>query len=228
MKKSLGIGVVLMVLLSACKTDNAEIDMGYDYYPATVGSWISYDVDSIRHLAGVNADTFHYQIKELVESDFIDEAGRSSRRLERYYRNSSNEEWTIKDIWMVAITSRKVEKVEENIRYVRLNFPVRTNQYWNGNSLNDLDPWEYSYLQVGETSPVGDAVFENSATVEQEGAVNLIEQERGLEIYARAIGLVYKEVVEIKTDVNYMGNPVAENIQSGYELYYQYSDHGQN
>ena len=228
MKHLIGIGVLSVALFFGCKTDNAEIDMGYDFYPATIGSWISYEVDSIRHSTGASTDTFRYQIKELVESAFIDEAGRQARRLERYYRDSTGHNWNIKDIWMVAITSRKVEKTEENVRFVRLNFPVKAGQYWDGNSLNDMDPWDYSYESVGETAQSGDAFFDNTAIVVQQGAVNLIEQERGKEIYARHIGLVYKELFEIKTDINYMANPVAENIQSGYELYYRYLDHGQN
>jgi len=223
------IAIFIVLLLGACKSDPLlEVDMGYAYYPGTVGSWIEYQVDSIRHFSDANADTVHYQIRELLESAFEDEAGRSARRIERYFRLDSGGEWNIKDVWMVAITNRKVEKVEENVRFVRLTFPVKEGQFWDGNSLNTYNTWNYGYEQVGEAVPVGNWVFEDAATVEQLGPVNLIEQHRGQEVYAPDIGLVYKELIEIKTDVNYMSNPIPENIQSGYEVYYTYLNHGQN
>jgi len=228
MNNRLLISIGVIALLAGCKGENAKVDLGYAYYPAEVGAWISYDVDSIRHFPDESVDTVRYQIRELVESAFTDEAGRPARRIERYYRDSSDEDWGIKDIWMVAITNRKVEKVEENIRYVRLTFPVRNDQLWDGNALNDFEPWNYSYAEVDQAYSVEGNVFDTTATVNQEGAVNLIEQRRGQEVYAKNLGLVYKELVDIETDVNYSSNPVPENIQSGYELYYKYLDHGQN
>lgn len=219
----------LLILLAACKKDSPqEVDMGYAYYPAEVGSWITYQVDSVRHFASENTDTVRYQIRELLESAFTDDAGRPARRIERFYRNTDQESWSLKDVWMVVVTNRKVEKVEENVRFIRMTFPVKIGQYWDGNAKNTLDSWDYTYSEVGAAETVGDTYFENTAVVEQEGAVNLIEQERGKEIYAHEIGLVYKELIEIKTDVNYMSNPTPENIQSGYEVYYTYLSHGQN
>lgn len=221
--------ILLLVVLVGCKSESPEeVDLGYLYYPATVGLWVEYQVDSVRHFSDENTDTLRYQIRELLESEFVDEAGRSARRIERFFRTSSDQNWNLKDVWMVVITSRKVEKVEENDRFVRLTFPVKEGQFWDGNSLNTLGLWNYSYIQVGQAAPVGDWIFDEAATVEQEGAVNLIEQHRGREIYSPDIGLVYKELVEIKTDVNYISNPIPANIQSGYEVYYTYLNHGQN
>ncbi len=220
--------VSLPLLLVGCRGDNAEVNMGYEYYPAEVGSWIAYQVDSVRHFVEDFADTTHYQIKEVMESAFTDDGGRPARRIERYFRWDDSENWRIKDVWMVVITSRKVEKVEENQRFTRLVFPVNTNQFWDGNALNPLPRWDYSYEQVGETEVVGNIAFENAAVVLQEGSFNLIEQEIGRETYAPGIGLIYKELREIKTDVNYQSDPTPANIQSGYELWYRYVDHGKN
>lgn len=221
----IGIAVVLLI---GCKGENAEVDMGYTYYPARVGSWIEYEVDSIRHFPDDDADTLRYQIREYLESAFTDEAGRSARRIERYFRLDADADWGLADIWMVSLTERKVEKVEENIRYTRLTFPVRQGQFWDGNALNENDPWNYSYEAVDVPLSSNGVLFDSTATVIQEGAVNLIEQERGSEIYVRNIGMIYKEHIEIQTDVNYTTDPSAANIQGGYELYYKYLDHGQN
>lgn len=226
MKQFVAIGCLVLGLAS-CKSENAKPEMGYEFFPASLNSWVSYQVDSVW-FSEASADTFQYQIKELVESEFMDDEGRPARRIERYFRLSEDQPWQIKDIWKVIVTSRKVEKVEENIRYVRLNFPVKTNQYWDGNTLNTFDRWDYSYAQVGESATHNETYFHRTATVQQQGKVNLIEQERGEEIYAENVGLIYKYLLQINTQVGYTANPIPQNINNGYEVFYHYLDHGQH
>jgi len=220
--------LLVAVIFSCKKSETPVIDFGYDYYPVTIGSWISWDVDSIGHQPGNFADTFQYQIKELIESAFIDYAGRQAYRIERFYRNNASENWWLKDVWMVVFTATKAEKVEENVRYVRLVFPVRENQFWDGNALNTQNVWNYSYTSIGNSYAVGSGVFAEAAEVFQEGYNNLIEKQQGTEVYARGIGLVYKSVVDISTQFQYSINPTAPNINGGYELTMTYLDHGQN
>lgn len=220
--------IILLVFFSGCKGENAELEMGYEYYPAEIGSWISYEVDSVMHFVEDFADTVRYEIKEVVTESFIDDAGRPARRLERFYRNNDSEDWRIKDVWQVVITSVKVEKVEENERFVRLVFPVSEGKLWDGNALNTRAIWDYEIAAVGQPVMSGEFLFEEAATVNQEGALNLIEQEFGVEYYAKNIGLVFRHETMIKTDVNYLTNPTPANIQSGYELWYRYTGHGQD
>lgn len=222
------ISIGLITLLFGCKSENARVDLGYEYYPAEPGMWVSYTVDSIWHHVDETSDTAFYQIKERIDSIFTDDEGRSARRIERFYRTSSSDPWLIKDIWMAAITPRMVEKVEENIRFVRLTFPVKNDAVWNGNSVNEMGTWNYSYRNVGEAYSTGNTVFAESAVVEQEGPINLIEQQKGTEVYARNVGLISKTLIYLETDINYTSNPVPANIYDGYELYYRYTAHGQD
>src|SRR5262245_18708694 len=128
-------------LLSGCKKDpvvESPPDLGYDYFPVSVGKYIVYDVDSTRYRA-IQADTIHavYRIKEQLDSVFTDNQGRTTYKLVRYVKNYSptvsydSMQWTIKDVWVVNIIKTNAEEVEENIRYVKLIFPVAANSSWN-------------------------------------------------------------------------------------------------
>jgi len=222
--------IVLLLGLSAvaCKTKNAEVNFGYEYFPAKLGSWVSYQVDSISHEPGNFSDTVTYQIKEVLESSFTDDEGRPAIRIERFYRSNSNESWWLKDVWKVIFTANKIEKVEENVRYVRLVFPIRDDQYWDGNALNTQDAWNYSYRSFGTAFQSGSNVFSETAEVDQQGYNNLIEKQVGLEVYAKEIGLIHKSVIDLQTKFEYSINPIAANINGGYELTMTYLDHGQN
>lgn len=222
------IAIGLISFVSACKTENAKVDLGYEYYPAEPGMWVSYAVDSIWHHADATSDTAYYQIKERIDSVFTDDEGRSARRIERFYRTADDQPWLIKDIWMAAITPRMVEKVEENIRFVKLTFPVKNGAIWNGHSVNELGNWNFSYRDVGTAYSAGGTVFQETATVEQEGPINLIQQHKGTEVYARDVGMISKTLIYLETDINYTSNPVPANIYDGYELYYRYTAHGQD
>ncbi|MGL4599751.1 MAG: hypothetical protein ACRCYO_19650, partial [Bacteroidia bacterium] len=75
------IGLLVLVLVSvvACKKDKPVPDLGYTYFPDQVGHWAIYEMDSTVYDDFTN-DTVHYryQIRELIESEFTDNQGRRS------------------------------------------------------------------------------------------------------------------------------------------------------
>ena len=129
---------MMLLLTLACKKEKkAEaVDLGYTYFPTEIGQYVIYQVDSISYndfFNPVKIDTTHFQLKELVQSHFTDNEGRESDRLERYVRKNDSLPWVLRDVWYQTRTSTKAEKVEENVRFVKLIFPVEVNQKWNGN-----------------------------------------------------------------------------------------------
>ena len=117
MKKSISIFCFVFSLLFvfySCKKDkNPPPDMGYNYFPNIVGEYVVYDVDSIYYnSANINSNThkasdttYLFQIKEKVQSIYLDNQNRPTMRLERYvkYHNDtipySNMQWTIRNVW---------------------------------------------------------------------------------------------------------------------------------
>src|SRR5256885_175381 len=80
--------VMTVVFFTGCKKDKpATDDPGYSYFPDDIGHYCIYQVDSTVY-DDFHNDTFYYsyQIKEVIESYFIDNQNRNAMRVERYKR----------------------------------------------------------------------------------------------------------------------------------------------
>jgi len=187
---------ILLILIISCKKNQKEpaLDVGYEYYPINLGKFIVYQVDSIvfNDFTGT-IDTFCYQIKEFIESDFIDNQGRKTQRIERYRRLNDTSLWNIQDVWYSNRTGSTAEKVEENIRFVKLVFPVKINQVWNGNQYNYLEPQTYSYKNLHQPYDISIMHFDSTVTVVQKEELNLILDDYIIEVYAKNTGMIYKK-----------------------------------
>lgn len=193
-----------ILLLFSCKPEKiAEpADVGYDYFPLTEGQWLLYDVDSTVW-DDFTSQIYHYnsQILELTESRFTDNTGNEAFRIERYYRKNDTIDWALLDVWSANLTSASAEKVEENLRFIKMSFPVRRNQQWNGNAKNYLDEEEYTYKNLFQPLNTGQWQFDSTVTVEHSNNINLIEEDIRYEIYARNTGLVKKYTKTVKKNI---------------------------
>ncbi|MFM7079527.1 MAG: hypothetical protein ACKOYC_07020 [Bacteroidota bacterium] len=81
---------VVVAFVSSCKDEEpqppaTQQGFNYQYVPTNVGHEVVYDVQLIvkDEFTGIQ-DTTSYQLKELIESNFIDIAERPTQRIERY------------------------------------------------------------------------------------------------------------------------------------------------
>jgi hypothetical protein len=209
------IACILCISFWSCRRDvEPGPDLGYGYFPLEVGQWAIYDVEDIIYVNAdpQNWDTAVYQLKEIVESSFIDNQGRTAYRMERYKRDHPDSSWAITDAWTMNIDAYTAERVEENIRYIKLAFPIRSNQFWDGNALNNLVEWEYSYDQIDEQKTINNNAFDSTVTVQQRDYHILIDYEQAQEIYAKNVGLIYKRLKDVEIE-NFDTLQIDEGIQ---------------
>lgn len=195
--------LAILLITAACNKDSSlEYDMGYNYYPINTGHWIIYQVDSIswNEFFDSSSDTFQYQIMEIIESEFIDNEGRTTARIERYKRNSDTNQWIIKDVWFANLTSSTAEKVEENIRYIKLKFPCKIDYEWNGNAYNELGEQTYTYEYTNDEYSINDLDFDSTVKVIQKNEMTLISRKYSSEVYAKNVGMIYKSFTNLKTE----------------------------
>lgn len=198
--------VLVLCGLASCEKKGVIPDMGYNYYPDKVGSYVVYNVDSFYYddFTGL-IDTTKFQIKEKIESVFTDNQNRPTLRLERYikYFNPtlaySDMNWILKDVWTSNKTSIAAEKVEENRRFVKLAFPVEENQYWNGNSQNISESETYKYLFFDQIRIIGGIRFDSVLQVTQQDHTDLYNKKYYIEQYARNVGLVFKRIIDVSS-----------------------------
>ena len=102
----------MAIILFSCKKDDTVVDLGYNYFPESVGTFVIYDVDSFVYNDFTHTiDTFTFQVKEIIESVYKDNANRNTLRLERYYRGDASQDWLLQDVWVANKTVNRAEKV---------------------------------------------------------------------------------------------------------------------
>lgn len=196
-----------MIIFSSCeKTEDVVLDFKYEYYPTQIGHYVIYDVDSIIFDDFTEtSDTFHYQKKYVIDSTFTDGMGRQAHKLLRYHRADSTQAWTLSDVWSVVVNATSLEVVEENQRFVKLLFPPREEQTWDGNKYINitsanwyLEDWEYTAASVDVSEIVNQMQFDSAVTVIQQDYETLIEKVYAEERYAKNVGMVYKSFLALE------------------------------
>lgn len=194
------IAILGLMAVSACKKDSTIPADPYfrNYFPAEVGSYIIYDCDSIVYddFNGT-VDTFRFQIKEHYKSSFVDNSGRNALRIERWKKPADTLSWFLKDVWYVVASDNQVEKVEEDVRYIKLSFPVKEARRWDINALNSLGSRTVNYKDVHQTYAVAGVSYDSTVTVVNTDPENLVSEYRNTEVFAANKGMIYKNYVDV-------------------------------
>lgn len=234
-KNSILCSAVAVFVLAGCAGDDegqaVNPDLGYGYFPVDIGHYVEYRADSIWHdnptldSPGVH-DTSRYYIKELIESSFEDAAGETSYRLERFKRDHTDDPWTLVDVWFIKRTAMNAQKIEENLRFVKMGFPISASSTWDGNALNFLDRWTYRYDSLYHDRQYGEETFQATVKVLQRDNKNFVEDQLAYEIYAPGVGLVKRYHRDLTTRLEYTENPIAANIRFGIEFQWEVVGYG--
>ncbi len=212
----------VFLLLACTKKQNEEApDIGSDYFPGTKGSYIVYDVDSTAYTA-LPVDTIHakFLIKEMIDSVFADNQGRPTLKIVRYKKTYSptipysQMSWEIQDVWAANKTVSTAEVVEENTRFIKLIFPVKSGKTWNGNAQNTIGEWNYKYENVDEALTINNLSFDKTLVVNQKYYPTLISYQRYTEKYAKGVGMIYREITDVKSNTITMA-PILSRIEEG-------------
>ena len=195
---------LLAVAFYSCHKEtltDSPAGMNKNYFPQDIGRWVIYDVDSVAHLTDDDATdhpdtsiaTYHYQLKEVLDSSFVDGEGNPAVRLSRYKRMNDTLQWDFQAVWVENLTFNSAQRVEDNIRFVKLSFPIRLNRDWDGNAYNTYPEEDYSYSDIHVASTIGSLYFDSTITVLQNEDFNFIHRIFKQEIYANHVGMVYQQ-----------------------------------
>jgi hypothetical protein len=186
-----------------------------EYYPFKVGTSQLYRLDStVRAPSNTELIVRSYQAKDSVESTFLDNEGRQSYRIFRFVRNlSGTQPWQFAATFFATPTQKSIEYVDNNLRFIKLVAPITNNYTFKGNSFiqamqgtskfDYLYDWNYEYRNVGEPYKIGNRTFDSTVTVFQQDetfpqgpfdpALPAQIRTYGVEVYAKGVGLIYKE-----------------------------------
>ncbi len=186
-------------IVGCTKDAPAPVDLGSAYYPTNAGHWVEYQVDSSWVDQENNIEgSLTYSLRERIENDFTDPEGRPAQRILREVKDSLGN-WGPKDVWWQMKDNFRVERAEENLRKIKLVFPVRGSQTWNTNAENTLEPLELTYDAWDEPWSANGLSFDSTCLVRTTFVNNLVDTVRYFERYAKNVGLVYRQLDNSET-----------------------------
>lgn len=214
-------GAVLVMIMAlfviGCKKETETLDSAsiQDYFPLQVGRTFIYRMDSTVIFGfGTSLVTHSYHAKDSIQAIFTDNLGRPSYRIFRYIRDTTGtKSWVFSNTFAATYADQTMEYVENNLRFVKLHLPIKENYSWYGHAyidthtdatrfLDKTNGWDYTYTNVGDPYKVLDSTYSNTVTVAQNdetsppgpfNPASFQERTYGQEVYAKGVGLVYKE-----------------------------------
>ena len=234
--------VVLLGLTACAKTAETEpISADYAYFPLTVNDFRIYDVIDSSITFNVGTPVIrHYRIKEEVAEKYIDLAGDTAYRINRFScvacGSVYDPNWQLDSAWTAKLafapgkdTYNRAVRTENNRIFVKLVFPVAEGKTWNGNqlySLADTLPDNIQTYRMGNVSkpyqnfPQTLLVVQNKDT-----AYNLQKHEKRIEIYAINVGLALRDDMYWEFDCT-NGCFGRKKITQGRRIIYKLTDFG--
>lgn len=227
------LGILAIVVGISCTKETEPVDestFGYDFFPVTKGkSWI-YASDSIIYdNGGTKIDTFVSFIKEEIGDSFIDEVGNTVYKLNRYFRRNPTDVWSRTNTWTTYTDRTRAIRTEENLKFVKLVFPLKKGLRWDGNVFLDEDikidvagesieaykNWKHKIEEINEKfSYKGTDVVALKVNLVDD--VSIIDRRKVTEYYGKGIGLLKKEMIILDSDGSRPNDPWEKKAQKGF------------
>jgi len=187
-----------------------------DYIPLKIGNTITYQVDSTVYTnLGTIKTIRSYQMRDRIDSLITDNLGRPSYKVRRSVRSFvDSTKWIDTYSYLITYDSSKkrVELVENNLRFIKLASPIVTGVQWNGTSfinttgnpeIQYLSDWRFTYENVRRPFSVNGISYTETITINQrnDSLGNpsnknfYYEINKSREVYAKSIGLIFREFI---------------------------------
>ncbi len=212
--------ILLFAFIAGCQSTKTEIVTPplSEYFPLTVGKYLIYRLDSTVATSDgiVNNGKLvvrSYRVKDLVEAEITDALGRKSYRIVRSISDTNGVLPYRNIATLLALnTGDWVEYVDNNLRFMKMRFPVQDAFEWKGNSFIDassassnlryLNDWTYRYEKINQPFTTLGKTYANTISVFQADETSppgpfdpkfYQQVNKANEVYAKGIGLVYKK-----------------------------------
>jgi hypothetical protein len=249
MKLRLGllIAISLVMVTTSCKkTIHYTSTSSYSgaltdfWMPLQVGKYVTYRLDSLNFYFYGQLDTItSYLAKDSVEDSTIDGAGNVAWLVTRYQSDTTGVNWSPSETYTVTPSTQKIEMNEQNLRTIKLAFPIDNGFSWTGNTYLSYAPyqdyfqfsddnhlslntWNFTYMNVDNHFTAGATSFDSTITVLQANdSINVpiadptsfASRTYWWETYAKHVGLVYRH-----TELWEYQPPTPDGTQQGYKI----------
>jgi hypothetical protein len=199
-------------LLSCNKqtTEDIAVDFGYQYFPLELGQTRTYQVDSILFdpdISGTAIDSSTSFAREVIIDTIRSINGAVQYIIERSIRSDAGAPWQTTDIWTATRTEQQAFRTEENLRFLKLTFPIDDQNRWDptlffdntleitvaGETLEAFRNWEGRMQETGAMVEILGQTYTDVIKTTLADDTNLIERRYVSEWYAPELGLIFSE-----------------------------------
>ena len=209
-----------------------EDTFGYEYYPLELGKYWIYQVDSLIVL---NENDPHFKsesfVKEQITNLFENEQGDTCYVLSRFVGPAQEGPYKLTDTWKIERTNSSLLRIEENLKFVKLVFPINVGQPWDGNLFDQQTDifvaqnqvavyleWEYEVLNNSASISINDSLYNNVVRIQQANYDSGLELRNANEWYAPGIGLIKRSMTILNTQDFPSSDPWLDRATSGFIL----------
>jgi hypothetical protein len=193
------VALLYSLLFYGCQSGiNESLTSDDEYMPLETGRYIIYDVEEKHYSLSTAPILLTYQLKEKIGASYTDVTGQPAYRLLRYRRMSDKQLWQTDSVWSARKVNNEIIRTENGRDFVQLLVPVSNQLSWDGNRINTLGSDTYTARNVGEIYRVQGKQFDQTVTVVGQTDSTLISQTKNIAVYARQVGLIYKERMNVQ------------------------------
>jgi len=249
MKFRLGllIAISLVMVTTSCKktikypSTSAYSGALTDFWmPLQLGKYVTYRLDSLGFYFYGQLDTItSYLAKDSVEDSTTDAAGNVEWLVVRYLSDTTGANWTTNETYTVTPSIQTILMNEQNLRTIKLAFPLDNGFSWTGNTYLPYNPyqdyfifsddnhislnnWNFTYQNVDNPYTAGSMSYDSTVTVLQANdstnvpiidPTSFASRTYWWETYAKHVGLVYRH-----TELWEYQPPTPDGTQAGYKI----------
>lgn len=192
--------VSIAFTMQSCKDEDPQtlvVNLDLEYFPIEMGYSWTYQVDSTFYDGFTQTSReFAFKVRNTVFDTTNDLSGRRSYILLRERDTGSG--WMADRQFTVVKTTRQVEVIDQDIRTMKLVFPVRDYQRWDGNFMSTEPQEKFKYQNIDEVKIILDTINAKTALVLEKEYFNVIETFSRTSTYAREIGLIKYNDINIE------------------------------
>jgi hypothetical protein len=206
------------------------------YYPLAIGLERNFQVDSIfftPKFGGVNIDSSSTLVREHLTDTLRTLTKELAFRVERYERRKSSDPWVLRKVFTEMRSGQRLIRDEDNLPLIKMIFPLQVQQKWNSTAY--LDPtqtvkvrnqfleifkgWESNLTEWQNVWQMNGKTYEQTLNIQTADYENALELRKGMERYARGLGLIYRELQVLDTQcINCQGQTWERKAQRGFIL----------
>lgn len=192
-----------------------------NYFPMEQGHFVEYRVDSLVYdgFTG-NRDTTVFFIKERIDTVWNDLEGEPTAVIGRYRKFLDDSVYVLQNVFRANRNVTSAERLESNVRYIKLTLPFTVGSTWNSNAYNTESPTTAKYFEVFASAKISGKTYDSTVAVVIvdefiEGLYRNTQRER----FAAGVGMIERYIEEIDYQQQFPGGRRVQYtaIRSGVE-----------